>query len=291
MPNHWILLVDPFKNLLNAYRIILEEEKYLVDTTFNLKDAHELIKSKRYSVIITEYIPPFETTDDMIQWVKKNVPETYLIMVTNAIINEKMYEKLFDIGVDDFILKPYSPEKILVHIKKGIKQRDFILKMEELKRLSLLEPIAEKIEEGIFNTFFFKNSLRQEIKKAKRHHRSFSLLLIRMPGQNEMGDSFEGFYTELLKIVKRYTREEDTVGKSNGEIGILLPETDQTGSQALIQRLLKLFHSHPLFISDQILAPHLKTLSFQSFTYPHQFAIPEPLKTVLEDLDKKLLYH
>ena len=291
MPNHWILLVDPFRNLLNAYRIILEEEKYLVDTALNLKDAYELFKNKRYSVFITEYIPPFETADDMIQWVKKNVPETYIIMVTNAIIDEKMYGKLFDIGADDFILKPYSPAKILVHIKKGIKQRDLILKMEELKRLSLLEPITEKIQEVIFNTIFFKNSLRQEIKKAKRHHRSFSLLLIQMPSRNEIGDRFENFYAELLKIVKRYTREEDRVGKSNGEIGIILPETDQIGSQALIQRLLKLFHSHHPFKSDQILKPYLKTLSFQSFTYPHQFAIPEPLKTVLEDLDKEFLYH
>ena len=26
MPYHWILLIDPFKNLLNAYRMILEDE-------------------------------------------------------------------------------------------------------------------------------------------------------------------------------------------------------------------------------------------------------------------------
>jgi hypothetical protein len=32
MPHHWILLLDPFRNLLNAYRMILEEEKFLVET-------------------------------------------------------------------------------------------------------------------------------------------------------------------------------------------------------------------------------------------------------------------
>jgi PleD family two-component response regulator len=291
MPNHWILLIDPFKNLLNAYRIILEEENYWVETALNLKDAYQLFEKRQYSVIITEYIPPFEASDDMIQWVKKNTPETYIIMVTNATVDEKTYEKLFAIGVDDFILKPYTPDKILVHVKKGLKQRDLILKMQELERLSLLEPITKEIQGLIFNSVFFKSCLRQEVKKAKRHHHPFSLLLIQMPAKEEIGDRFDSFYMELVKIVKRYTREEDMVGKNNGEIGILLPETDQIGSQALIQRLLNLIHTYPQFKSDDVLKPHIQTLSFQSFTYPDQFAIPESLQAVLEELDKESLYH
>ena len=291
MPNHWILLIDPFKNLLNAYRIILEEENYWVETAINLKDAYQLFEKRQYSVIITEYIPPFEVNDGLIQRVKKNTPETYIIMVTNATVDEKTYEKLFAIGVDDFILKPYTPDKILVHVKKGLKQRDLILKMQELERLNLLEPITKEIQGLIFNAIFFKSCLRQEVKKAKRHHHPFSLLLIQMPAKEEIGDRFDSFYMELVKIVKRYTREEDMVGKNNGEIGILLPETDQIGSQALIQRLLNLIHTHPQFKSDDVLRPHIQTLSFQSFTYPDQFAIPESLQAVLEELDKESLYH
>jgi diguanylate cyclase (GGDEF)-like protein len=266
MPQHWILLIDPFKNLINAYRMILEEEKYHVETALNLKDGCELLNRRQYSVIILEYIPPFETTDYMIQWVKKRSPQTYVIIVTNAIVDEKTYEKLFTIGVDDFILKPYSPEKVLVHIEKGLRQRNLILKMEELERLSLLEPITEKIKGLIFNTHFFKKCLRQELKKARRHQHPFSLLLIQMPSEKEIGDRFDSFYIDLVTVVKRYTREEDMVGKTNGEIGIILPQTDQIGSEALIQRLLNLIHTHPKYKSDKVLGPYIQTLSFQSFT-------------------------
>jgi len=219
----------------------------------------------------------------MIEWVKKKTPETYIIVISNAFIDEKNYEKLFTKGVDDFILKPYSPDKILVHIKKGLKQRDLTIKMKEFERLSVLEPITKEIQGFIFNAIFLRTCLRQEIKKSKRHHRPFSLLLIQMPTEEKMGDRFYSFYVELVRIVKRYTREEDMVGKSNDELGIILPETDQIGSQALIQRLLNLIHTHPQFKSDDILKPYIQTLSFQSFTYPDQFAIPESLKAVLED--------
>jgi PleD family two-component response regulator len=227
----------------------------------------------------------------MIQWVKKNNPGTYIIIVTNAIVDEETYKKLFTIGVDDFILKPYSPERILVHVKKGLKQRELIIKMRELERLSLLEPITEKIQGLIFNTIFFKRCLRQEIKKARRHHHPFSLLIMPMPNKEKMGNRFDSFYIELVKIVKRHTREEDMVGKNNGSIGIILPETDRIGSQALMQRLLELIQAYPQFKSDNVLNPYVQSLSFQSFTYPNQFSIPDSLKTVLEEVDKEFLRH
>ncbi len=282
MPDHWVLLIDPFQNLLNAYRLILEEENYFVETALSLEEAYELFEVREYSVIITEYIPPFETTNRMIEWVKKKTPATYIIVVSNAFVDEKSYEELFSIGADDFILKPYSPDKILVHVRKGLKQRDLIHKVKEFEKLSLFAPITDEIEGFIWNTIFLRSCLRREIKKSKRHHRPFSLLLIQMPPEEKMGDQFHNFYVELVKIFKKYTREEDMVGKNNGEIGIILPETDQIGSQALIRRLLDLIHTHPPFESDDIVKPYIRALSFQAFTYPDQFAIPESLKAVLE---------
>ncbi len=290
MTSDWMLLLDPFKNLLNAYRMILEEEKYLVETALNLKEAYQLIGRRQYSVVITEYCPPFEMMDDMIQWVKKNAPETYIIIVTNASIDEKIYDKLFTIGVDDLIPKPYSPERILVHIKKGLRQRDLILRQKKLERLNIFQPFVQEVQEVIFNTVFFKRCLRQELKRAKRHHRRFSLLLIQVPGKGKIGNRFDSFYMDLARIVKRHTREEDMIGKNNGEIGIILPETDQAGSEALLQRLLNLIHADVQFKSDEALRSYVQALSFQSFTYPDWFSVPGPLKAVLEEVDKEYLH-
>ncbi len=290
MPNERILLVDPFRNLLHAYRMILEEEGFFVQTASNLAKADELFRKNRYAVIITEYIPPAEAVEEMVRWIKMDSPETYTIIVTNTIVDENSYERLFAAGVDDFILKPYSPEKILVHITKGLRHQDLIRKIHGLESLALLEPVTEKIQGLIFKPVFFRKCLRQEIKKARRHHRSFSLLLMHMPDKEEVGDRFDGLYSGLLRILKRYTREEDTVGKNEEtEIGIILPETDQTGSKALIQRLLNLIHAHSEFKSDNFLTAYIKTLSFQSFTYPDQFAVPDHLRTVLEEPEKEHL--
>ncbi|HUL30106.1 MAG TPA: response regulator [Thermodesulfobacteriota bacterium] len=286
MFSDWILLLDPFKNLLNAYRMILEEEKYSVATALNLEEAYDLFGKRQYSVIITEYMPPFEATDALIQWAKKNSPETYVIIVTNARIDERTYDKLFMIGVDDFILKPYSPERILIHVKKGLRQRDLVLRLQRLERVSFLKPFAQEGHEVIPDMGAFKRCLRQELKRARRHRHPFSLLLMRMPERERIGHRFDSFYVELARIVKRHTREEDMIGKNNGDLGIILPETDQVGSEALVRRLLNIIRTHPQFSSEETLRSCIQSLSFQSFTYPDQFSIPEPLKTVLEEVDQ-----
>jgi len=272
-----ILLIDPFRNLLNAYRMVLEEEKYPVETVLNLKEAYELLIKKQYCVIITEYIPPFETTEYLIKWVKEKTPETYIVMVSSAFVDEKTYEKLFDIGVDDFILKPYSPEKILVHVKKGLKLRNLILRTRQLEKMNILEPVTEHVQGVVFNPMFFKKCLRQEFKRAKRHQHALSLLLLQLPVERDRSDLFERFYIELLRIVRKSTREEDIVGRDDGDIGILLPETDEIGSKALMERLLNLIKGDPSLKSDEILKPYVETLSFRTFTYPDQFTLPESL--------------
>jgi len=290
MPGNRILLFDPFKNLLSVYWMILKEEMHVVETASNLKEVYQFLEGTRYSVIISEYIPSLEGTDAMIQWVKKNTPETYLIIVTKYDIDELTYEKLFEIGIDDFILKPYSSKKILTHIRKGLKQRELILKRWELEKQSLLDPISQQIQKFIFNPHYFKKCLREELKRARRHQHPLSLILLKIPAKEQLGNHFENFFIELLKILRLHVREEDIVGRENDNFGILLPETDQIGSQALEQRLFNLIQTHSYFKSNEVIYSITHALSFQTFTYPERFNVPESLMIVFEDLNKEYLH-
>jgi PleD family two-component response regulator len=283
MHDHSILLIDPFKNLLHTYRLILEGEGYDVETASDLDGAFDRFASRRYSLILTEYFQPLEETARMIQWVKAKSPDTYLMIVTEAIIDNPAYEKLFAIGLDDLILKPISPEKVLAHMKKGLERREIFLKKRELETQSLLDPMVQTTEPFVFNSVYFKKYLRQEWKRAKRHNHFLSLLLVQIPEKERVGDRFEGFYAELAKVLRGFVREEDFVGRENGHFGVLLPETDQPGSKALMERLVQCIQSHPVFQSDDFLKPIADGLSMQSFTYPEEFGLPGSLMAALEE--------
>jgi PleD family two-component response regulator len=283
MSDHSILLIDPFKNLLHTYRLILEGEGYNVETASNLDEAFDRFAGRRYSLILTEYFQPFEETARLIQWVKAKSPDTYLMIVTEAIIDDPTYEKLFAIGLDDLILKPFSPEKVLAHMKKGLERREILLKKQELETQSLLDPMVQTTEPFVFNSVYFKKCLRQEWKRAKRHNHFLSLLLVQIPEKERVGERFEGFYVELAKVLRGFVREEDFVGREDGHFGVVLPETDQPGSKALMERLIQCIQTHPVFQSDGVLKPIADGLSMESFTYPEEFGLPGSLMAALEE--------
>lgn len=287
MDTHSILLMDPFKNLLNAYRMILEEENYVVETAANMNEAQSLFKKKPFSAVIMEYLPPHERIAEMVRWMKATSPEIYILIVANAAVNEVHYENLFEIGVDDFLLKPYLPGKIIAHVKKGLRQREMAFKIKEMERLNLLHPVSKDVEGFIFNQNFLGCCLRQEMKRARRHHRLFSILLIQIPGEDKIEEPLDYFYRELSRMVRKFIREEDVVVKDNGDVVLLLPETDQMGSQALGRRLYQIIQNHPSFQHDDTLYTTAQTLSFQYFTFPDRFDLPEPLKGVIEEMGKR----
>ena len=272
-----ILIVDPFKNLLDIYRMFFEMEKYSVHTALTLKEAPEKLSQDHYGVLITEFLPPFEETFRSLQQIRERWPETYIIILTGALVSEETYEKLFDIPVDDLIFKPYSLGKILVHVKKGFRNRSFILKIGELERESLVDPITSQVQRPIFNLNHFRRCLRQELKRAKRHKRIFSLILTEVIGDIMPNSSLESFTIEFLRVLRDNTRQEDIVGRGNESFGILLPETDEAGSQALINRLLRLIRSHHLLRTEADSKSVDDVLSLQTFTYPEKFILPRAI--------------
>ena len=286
MPENSILLIDPSKNLLNAYLTLLQGENCLVDTAMSTGEGFRLFLERHYAILITEYLPPFAQTVHMIQWVKENSPETYVITVTDAIIDDLTYGNLLEIGVDDLILKPYPFVKILAHVKKGFRQRRLLLEKRELEKRSVLEPVVQEIDQPIFNPPYFKKCFHQEFKRAKRHKHPLSLLLMEIPVKVEAGVRFDNLYIELAKILRKYVREEDIVGRENGSFGIILPETDQPGSEAVSKRLSELIKEHPGFQSDDVMKSITRTISFQAYTHPGCFEIPGALKAVVDDADK-----
>jgi len=80
------------------------------------------------------------STLEIVRGFKKAFPEAYVMLLTHGEIKEGEYEEIMDAGVDDFFMKPFPVRKILVHLRKGLKQRQDLLQKrrlaDELKRIS-----------------------------------------------------------------------------------------------------------------------------------------------------------
>jgi len=81
-----------------------------------------------------------------------------VMMLTSDNLEEKEYKKIMNAGIDDLFLKPISTEKILIHLKKGLRHRKLLLQKKRLEqRLSEL-----KTDRNVREVALSRDSLSQK---------------------------------------------------------------------------------------------------------------------------------
>jgi DNA-binding response OmpR family regulator len=149
MAKDTILILDKEFHTQWTLKTILESEKYIVLAMDTMERALQNFKEFEISGLITEYRIDHTNTPEIIRDLKKGFPELYVMMLTYENLGEKEYKKIMSAGIDDFFLKPISSEKILIHLKKGLRQRKILLqkirleqKLKEMRRNDNVRVIA-----------------------------------------------------------------------------------------------------------------------------------------------------
>jgi DNA-binding response OmpR family regulator len=134
MSKETILILDKEFHTQWTLKTILESEKYIVLAVDTIERALQNFQEFEVSSIITEYRIDHTHTPEIIRELKKSFPELYVMMLTYENLEEKEYKKIMSSGIDDFFLKPVSSEKILIHLKKGLRQRKIHLQKKRLEQ-------------------------------------------------------------------------------------------------------------------------------------------------------------
>jgi DNA-binding NtrC family response regulator len=154
MPRDSILLLDDDLHILWTLKTFLESEGYAVYTTDSIEASKNLIAEGGASVFITEYLVQNNNTLGVIRTFKEKFPEAYVMVITNNQVTEGEYAQIINSGVDDVFLKPFPNNKILIHLEKGLKQRNLFLKNKRLEE----EIIHMKRGSEISNAFGYSNN-------------------------------------------------------------------------------------------------------------------------------------
>jgi DNA-binding NtrC family response regulator len=144
MPRETIVVLDPELNTRWALKTFLENEDYNVIPVNTIENARKKFSEFEVSGLITEYWIDHSSTLEAICGFKKAFPEAYVMLLTNRDIRENEYEEILNAGADDFFLKPFSVKKILLHLRKGLKQRQNLLQKKRLAdELNRISPIKK----------------------------------------------------------------------------------------------------------------------------------------------------
>ena len=117
-----ILVVDDEVNIRRVVREYAEFEGYEVAEAENGMEAVERVKSEDFDLIVMDIMMPkldgFSTCKEIKKY--KTVP---VIMLS---ARGEEYDKLFgfELGIDDYVVKPFSPKELMARIKAVLKRNN-----------------------------------------------------------------------------------------------------------------------------------------------------------------------
>lgn len=115
-----ILIVDDEILIRDVIKDYLDIEGYTSDEASNGEEAIELVNKNDYDLIIMDIMMPHMDGYEASKAIKeiKNIP----IIMLSARTNE--FDKLhgFELGIDDYVTKPFSPKELIARVKAVTKR-------------------------------------------------------------------------------------------------------------------------------------------------------------------------
>lgn len=113
-----ILIAEDEEMMLKTMEFKLKKEGFQVVACSNGEEAMEKIVSENPDIIVTDINMPFVSGIDIVKKVKVELKLNIPIIVLSAVGLEKTVLEAFDLGADDFITKPFSPNELIVRVKR-----------------------------------------------------------------------------------------------------------------------------------------------------------------------------
>lgn len=110
-----ILVVDDEERIRRLLKMYLERENYEIDEADNGEKALEMALKEEYDLILLDIMMPGMDGIEVCQELRKT-KATPVIMLT-AKGEEANRVQGFEVGTDDYIVKPFSPREVVLRVK------------------------------------------------------------------------------------------------------------------------------------------------------------------------------
>lgn len=110
-----ILVVDDEERIRRLIRMYLEREDFIIEEADNGSEALEMALENDYDVILLDIMMPEMDGIEVCQELRKE-KKTPVIMLT-AKGEESNRVQGFEVGADDYIVKPFSPREVVLRVK------------------------------------------------------------------------------------------------------------------------------------------------------------------------------
>lgn len=118
-----ILIVEDSIEINNLVYEKLLDNNYQAFQAFNAFEAMDIFNNNKIDLIITDLMLPIKQGEDLIKDIRQS-SDVYIIIISAKVDLENRLEGL-TIGADDYIVKPFSGEELMLKINNHFKRKSY----------------------------------------------------------------------------------------------------------------------------------------------------------------------
>lgn len=113
-----IVLAEDNSTLSLLLKFRLEKEGYELFVATDGKEALDFIENENPDLILSDIMMPFVSGLEVISHLRNKLNLETPIIVFSSAGQEEMVLKAFNLGANDFMGKPFSPNELVIRIKR-----------------------------------------------------------------------------------------------------------------------------------------------------------------------------
>ncbi|CAA9199654.1 response regulator transcription factor [Flavobacterium collinsii] len=113
-----IMIIDNDDMTVEILKFILKKEGYKISIAKDGISAMERLPVIMPDLVITTITIPLKSGLEIINEIKQNYSNIRVVALSSLGEEENTVEEAFELGVDDFIAKPFNPNELLLRIKR-----------------------------------------------------------------------------------------------------------------------------------------------------------------------------
>lgn len=117
-----LLIVEDDKEINHMLAAFLEENGYLVDSVYNGVKAASIMEQQEYSLILMDLMLPYKSGDDLIKELREYSDIPVIVLSAKSMMETRL--EVLRMGADDYIMKPFDLDEVLVRIEVVLRRSD-----------------------------------------------------------------------------------------------------------------------------------------------------------------------
>lgn len=110
-----VLIVEDHKEISDMLAAFLKENGYGAECAYDGREASCLLKNKEYSIILMDLMLPYKSGDILIEELRTHADTPVICLSAKSGMETRL--EVLRMGADDYILKPFDLDEVLVRME------------------------------------------------------------------------------------------------------------------------------------------------------------------------------